>query len=207
MQVRVLLGFTTAADHRLEDTAGAVIKGMTDNSAYTNPPVPLAALQTALAAFSAAIAAQEQGGTAATADKNNKREILVGILRQLAAYVQMNCGNDLAKLLSSGFEAVSASRTQHPLETPRILSLDNGTTGQLLVRVSPIANSKCYELRYATLAGSTLGPWQNGGLYTNSRSMPLNNLTPGTTYQVQVRAIGGTTGYSNWSDPVSHMSM
>ena len=42
---------------------------------------------------------------------------------------------------------------------------------------------------------------------TNSRSMPLNGLTPGTQYQVQVRAIGGSTGYSDWSDTVSHMSM
>lgn len=37
--------------------------------------------------------------------------------------------------------------------------------------------------------------------------MPLNGLTPGTQYQVQVRAIGGSTGYSDWSDSVSHMSM
>ena len=207
MQVRVLLGFTTAADHRLEDTAGAVIKGLTENAAYPSPPVTVAALQTALAAFTSALAAQEQGGTAATADKNNKREILVGLLRQLAAYVQMNCGADLAKLLSSGFEAVSANRSQHPLDTPRILSLDNGSTGQLLVKVSPIANAKCYEVRFATLTGGALGPWQNGGLYTNSRSMPLNNLTPGAMYQVQVRAIGGTTGYSDWSNPVSHMSL
>ena len=51
------------------------------------------------------------------------------------------------------------------------------------------------------------GPWQSGGLFTNSRSMPLNGLTPGTNYTVQVRAIGGSTGYSDWSDPVSHMSL
>ena len=37
--------------------------------------------------------------------------------------------------------------------------------------------------------------------------MPVNGLTPGTNYTFQVRAIGGSTGYSDWSDPVSHMSM
>ena len=30
---------------------------------------------------------------------------------------------------------------------------------------------------------------------------------PGVTYTVQVRGVGGTTGYSDWSDPVSHMAM
>jgi hypothetical protein len=35
----------------------------------------------------------------------------------------------------------------------------------------------------------------------------LTNLTPGGTYSIQGRAIGGSTGYSDWSDPVSHMAM
>lgn len=48
---------------------------------------------------------------------------------------------------------------------------------------------------------------QNGGLFTNSRNMPINALTPGGNYQFQVRAVGGSTGYSDWSDPVSHMSL
>ena len=207
MQLRVLLGFSSAGDHQLEETAGAVIKGLTGNATYPAPPVTPASLQTALTAFTAAIAAREQGGSQATADKSNKRDALIGLLRQMAAYVQMNCGNDMAKLLSSGFDAVSTSRAQTALDAPDILSLDNGNTGQLLIKVTPITNAKAYEVRYAAVAGGTPGAWQGGGLYTNSRSMPLNGLTPGTLYQVQVRAIGGSTGYSDWSDPVSHMSM
>ena len=67
---------------------------------------------------------------------------------------------------------------------------------------------KAYEVRYAALApGGAPGPWQSGGLFTNSRSMPVNNLTPGTNYSFQVRAIGGSTGYSDWCDAVSHMSL
>lgn len=84
----------------------------------------------------------------------------------------------------------------------------DGISGQLIVRVGPVANAKCYELRYALIgAGGTPGPWQDGGLFTNSRSMAINSLTPGGNYQFQVRAVGGSTGYSDWSDPVSHMSL
>jgi fibronectin type III domain protein len=201
-QLRVLLGFTNAPDHSLEETAGAVIAGMTGNAAYPSPPVTIDTLKGALADFTAAIAAQAQGGTQATADKNNKRDVLVGLLRQLAGYVQQNCKNDLATLLSSGFEAVSTSRTQSPLDNPAIVSIDNGNTGQLLVKVTPIANAKCYEVRYC-IAGAQPPQWQSGGLFTNSRSMPVNGLTPGTTYTFRVRAI--STGFSDWSDPVSHM--
>ena len=45
------------------------------------------------------------------------------------------------------------------------------------------------------------------GLFTNFRNMPLNNLAPGTSYQVHVRAIGGSTGYGDWSGSVRHMGM
>lgn len=50
-------------------------------------------------------------------------------------------------------------------------------------------------------------PSLSGGLHTNSRSIPLNALTPGSNYSCQIRAIGGSTGHSDWSNAVSHMSM
>jgi hypothetical protein len=188
-QIRVMLGFTNAPDHQLEDIGGSVIKGMTGNATYPTPPVTPANLQTALTAFTAAIAAQSQGGTAATADKNNKRDAVVGLLRQLAGYVQANCNNDLAKLLTSGFEAVTTSHTQSALGKPAIVSVDNGNSGQLLVKVTPVGNAKCYDVRYAALAaGGAPGAWQSGGFFTNSRIMPINGLTAGTNYSIQVRA-------------------
>jgi hypothetical protein len=76
------------------------------------------------------------------------------------------------------------------------------------VRVTPIKNARTYELQFALMgAGGVPGPWQDGGLHTDSRAIPIDGLTPGQTYMVQVRAIGGSTGHSDWSDPVSHMAV
>ena len=123
--------------------------------------------------------------------------------------VEDNCAGNLATLLSSGFTAVKTSHAQTPLAAPFILCLRNGHTGQLLVKLrKPIAHAKCYEFRYAAIgADGSVGPWQSGGLITSSRALALNGLTPGTSYIVQVRAIGGSTGYSDWSDATSHMSL
>lgn len=207
-QLRVLLGFGNMADHTLEETGQAVHDGMFGRPAYPAPPVMQGTLGTALSDFSQSIAAAKAGGPAATADKNNKRAILIGMLRQLAGYVQANHGNDMAVLLSSGFHAVSMNRAQSALPAPTITDILNGTTGQLLPRVPPIANSNGYEVRFAALgAGGTPGPWQPGGVFSNTRDLAANGLTPGTTYTIQVRAVGGSTQYSDWSDPVSHMSM
>ena len=108
--LRVLLSFGRQTDNQIVESAGAVLTGMTGNKAYPAPPVDLAAVQTALTDFTAAIAAQTQGGTTATAEKDKKRHALVKLLRKLAAYVQASCDDDLPTLLSSGFQAASVRR-------------------------------------------------------------------------------------------------
>ena len=213
---RVLTSFTKATDDSLKVTAGSVLNGLTGNPVFPNPTVSLTTLETAITDFSDALVEQEQGGSMATAAKKNKRETLVRILRRLASYVEDNCDGNLAALLSSGFAAASTSRVQAHLAAPFILRLLNGHTGQLLVKLrKPIANAKCYELRYVVVAplgagqgaDGTPGPWQSGDLCSNSRALALNGLTPGTTYNVQIRAIGGSTGQSDWSPLTSHMSL
>jgi len=204
--LRVLLSFSRQTDNQIVESAGAVLTGMTGNKAYPAPPVDLAVVQTALTDFTAAIAAQTQGGTTATAEKDKKRHALVKLLRKLAAYVQASCDDDLPTLLSSGFQAPPGRRAQSPLTKPVIASVDNGHTTQLLVKVNKIANAKSYEVRSAALGtGGTPGPWQSAGSFTSSRSMTVTGLTPATTYAFQVRAVGGSTGYTDWSDPVAHM--
>jgi hypothetical protein len=42
---------------------------------------------------------------------------------------------------------------------------------------------------------------------TQARRIIVGNLTPGTTYHLQARAIGGSEGFSEWSDPVSRMTI
>ena len=183
---------------------GGIIKGLTDNPAYPNPPIDLKTLQAAVDDLNAALAAQAHGGTAATAEKNNKQEALIKILFKLKHYVEDNCENDLAILLSSGFQAASATRDRSPLANPSILSIDRGNSDELMLKVTPIARAKCYEVRSAAVgAGNVPGPWQQAGIFTSSR-ITIANLVPTTTYMFQVRAVGAA-GNTEWSDPVSHM--
>ena len=87
-----------------------------------------------------------------------------------------------------------------------ILKVSFGNSTELVLRVTPIAHAKCYEVRSAAVdEGNTPGHWQAAGMFTNSRSMTIEGLMPGTTYMFQVRAIGGSTRYSDWSNPVSRM--
>ena len=206
--LRVLLDFVGLPDSALDEFAGGTVTGMTGNAAFPQPPVALSVVQTQQQAFSAAVIAAANGGTSLTAAKNKARAVLVDSLRQNALYVQNSSNNDLATLLTSGYQAASTNHSQSPLAQPVIGDLVNGNTGELVARVKSVTNARTYEARYAVVgAGSTPGPWQSGGLFTSSKSIIITGLTPGTTYAVEVRAIGGSTGYSEWSNAVSHMSL
>jgi hypothetical protein len=202
-QIRVLLGFAQASDHSVEETAGSVLENYYGNPAFPNPVVSQTTLQGALTGFTDAIAATSQGGSAATAIKDDKRQALITFLRVLAADVQTRSENVLATLLSSGFEAVSTNRASTPLDKPSILDILNKVDTQLHLRVSTIRNARNYELRYSSVAGD----WSPPFIFGKAREMIVTNLTPGVLYTFQVRALGGSTGHSDWSDAVSHRSL
>jgi hypothetical protein len=206
LRVRVADGFKKQSAEQLITMAGAVITGLTGNPAFPAPTVDLKAVQAAADDLNAALAAQAHGGTAATAEKNNKQETLIALLRKLKHYVEDNCENDLAVLLSSGFQSAATTRNRSPLANPAILSIDFGNSTELMLKVTPIARAKCYEVRSAAMgSGNVPGSWRNTGLFTNSKAMTIKDLIPGTTYVFQVRAVGGSAGYSDWSNPVSRM--
>jgi hypothetical protein len=156
-----------------------------------------------LETFSDAVTTAVAGGRQLTAVKNQAREALLTLLRQEGSYVQSVAGDDLALLLSSGFEASSKNRTQIPLPQPVIERIDNPQSTMLAITVSLLATGRAYEVRIKHGAND----WTTVGVFTYSRSILVTNLTPGTVYTVQVRGIGGSLGYSDWSDPVSHMAM
>jgi hypothetical protein len=200
---RVSLGFAQDGDNDLFDFSGDVIVGMTGNGAFPTPPVAMAALGTLKGDYEQALNKQEQGGTAATAAKNIAREALVAALRKNANYVEIEASNDLAKLLSSGYKSTSTNRAQTVLDKVQITSIENAQNGELKVRIVTVPNAKGFDGRIKT--GN--GDWSEIQSFANSRSILFKGLTPGTVYTIEVRAVGGSTGAGDWSDPVSHMAM
>jgi len=203
MILRVSFGFARLRDAELDNFALGVSVQMTGNAAFPTPPVTMANFTTARTDFTTRLAAAQSGGPTETAAKNSSRQALIGMLRLLAGYVQITCNNDMTTLLSSGFQAASTNRTQSQLEQPQSLVLKNGVSGQLVASVNPVKNTSLYEGRFKGPTGDWIGSVFSG----DSKHIIFESLTPGLIYTVQVRALGGSTGQSDWSDPSSHMTM
>jgi hypothetical protein len=200
---RVSLRFRRLSNAPLVVFVIHVLECMTGNPAFSNPPVSLAEVAARLAEFQAAMTAATGGGIMLTAARNAAREALLSALYQLASYVRGNALHDGTLLLSSGFEVASKNRAQSQLEQPAVRAIQNVMSGMLLVRVGPLRTARGYQVQIRI--GD--GPWQDAGIFPQARRIELTNLTPGTVYGIRVRAIGGSTGYSDWSMPTAHMSL
>jgi hypothetical protein len=203
INIRVSLAFANKSDDNIIVFAGTVLDKLYSIASFPTPPVPAASLEAAIDAFQAAKWSQVNGGKMATATKNALRTDLTGKLRALALYVQFTSANDLAMLLSSGFETTNMNRTRYPLAKPTILRIANSVSGQSVVTLSSEPVARGSEVRLAEAAeDGTLGEFRPAVFNTNSRKNTLGDLIPGKLYAYQGRLMGGSMMHSEWSDLV-----
>jgi hypothetical protein len=198
----VALSFAGLPYEQLNSFAILVIVCLKTNGLFPNLPVSIAALTALQTAFQNAITAAAQGGSVALAARIEAGDALTAALRQEAAYVQsLAVTLTISQVLSSGFDVVIPNNVQAPLIQP-VFTLDNSMTTQLGVYLTAVPNAKAYQVQFSTGTGA----WQEAGIYPNTKGIVLTNLTPGTIYNVRIRAIGGSTQYSPWSATVSIMA-
>ena len=195
-RIRVSLGFVEFSDGNLSPFAGGVIDELTEHAgSFTALPVSVAGLTTLKSAFDQAMIDMVDAGPSATAAKNAARAALIDGLRKDALYVEIEANNDLALLLSSGYQAASTNRARSPLQQVEVTSVYPAQSGELKVQVKTQRNVKAYEGRIKA-AGSEFGPSIS---FASSRAILFKGLTAGVNYTLQLCAIGGTTGRSDWS--------
>jgi hypothetical protein len=207
--IRVSLGFSRLADLLMLQFAKTLLTKLFGNAGFPAPPVTEAVYAADVLAFEEAKTAQRSKGTQGTVEKDARRATLVERTRELASYVQMVAGNNLELLVSSGFEPVlPAGRTTEPLSAPQIVRLKPGQSGELIATVAAARNVRSYEVEYAEVPMSGGDPaWRSAGVMTNGRRLVVAGLTRAVTYLVRVRAVGGASGYSDWSQPATEMCL
>ena len=201
--VRTSRSFARLPDAALSEFVGGVSAGLA-TPIYSAAPVLPAALDSLKTSLDAAIVDAAQGGTALTAAKNVVRGQVIDALTKDASYVDIAANGDLASLLLSGYQPVSTNRAQITLAPPQVISADHGQTGEIKVRITADSNAKSYVGRIKKATDGDFGPTLS---FQNSRKILFDGLTAGVTYVMQLCAVGGNTGKSDWCEPVSKMAM
>jgi len=205
-KLKVLFDFLRLPSDGLVSRLTQIHDKMAGNPAFSNPPVDLAVFLTAITTYSASVVAALDGSKQVKAIMKKQREGLVKMAEQLGHYVEAASNNDPVTFTSSGFEIRSTARVPTPpLAQPPINSVDQGKSGEMLVNVGPVQNARIYEVEYAPVStGGTSPVWTKMTVATVRKPVPVQDLTPGTTYLFHVRAFG-TPGFTDWSQPVQRM--
>jgi hypothetical protein len=187
--------------------AQAVVMGLTGNEHFTNPPIDLNVFKTAVDAYSASIIEAQDGGKKAITSRNHQGESIKRMLRAIASYVELNCKEDMNIFLTSNLRPRSTARTlAQPLASPKVDTVEQGVSGELLVWIARVHTAKTYEVRYGPLApdGMTPASWLTQTVPNTRTAASLAGLNPGTKYAIQVRAFG-PLGFTEWSDYATRM--
>ncbi len=183
--------------------AREVVMKMTDNPVYPTPSPTLPEMKTAADEAEVAMQEASTGDRIKIAVRNVKNGILTQKLRDIVAYVQGNCGNSEANVISAGLRV---RRTRTPvgmLLTPRNPRLGyTGMTGELLFQVNAVRNKLNYTIQQSETAE---GPYVTIATSSSSRTV-LKGFTPAKQYWIRACA-NGTKGPGPFCPPVSAIAV
>ncbi len=189
---------------------GWIIKCMTGNAAFPKPPVPLAPavppdpdapvdMTTRMNVLDDAIKNAVGGGTIKTGLKN---------AALASAFEGLDANWVLCPDVRTHQPAAAAHfRLSGPEHQPRAVTpghaVHHGHRQRRLHATGRACDSRGQRagLRGADCIGTA--EWKTVKFSTQARTITLTGLTTGTVVQVRVRALGGSTGQSDWSMPGS----
>jgi hypothetical protein len=203
-KIKAVLNFTKLSDADFQVRLYAVHDGMKGNAAYPSPNVDLDKFKADIDSYGTLMTDALDGGTKAKSALRKQRALLEKEVTLLGHYVEATCNNDAAVFDTSGFQQKVTVRTSpQPLSGASFQYIDRGAnSGQVLLKPTTISGAMSYDVRYAAVgAGGTLGAWTLLTL-TSPKVATISGLTPGTSYQFQIRALG-KLGYTDYSESMT----
>src|SRR5881397_806455 len=93
-KIKPLDGFSNVSDADVVSRCTNILTSMTANPHSPNPPVDLAALNTAIDTFAELIAQALDVSKKVIAEKNKQREVVIKMVRLLGRYVEVTANGD-----------------------------------------------------------------------------------------------------------------
>src|SRR5438552_12304182 len=136
-KIKAKLAFHSVSDADAQQQFLAVLKGMKNNPALTNPPVDMATYEKGVDSFGTLLTDAQDGGKKAISAKDKQRLAVIKMYTDLGHYVQSACNDDPAIFNTSCFIAVVRTRTESAsLAGSSFQWIDRGpNSGEIAVKI------------------------------------------------------------------------
>ncbi len=203
VNITVKLGYSRLTPAALVEKGRNHVEKLTGNASFTLPAGFLTSLTDACDALEAAnFQVLSNGGRTDTLLRNERVADLKLLIKEAAGYVQAQCGDDVEKVNSAGFEVKRAPQPAGIPVAPQDLRVEQTSLpGQLKVRWEGVP-ARIYYVVWVTTGDPTLEEGWTLLVQTTKNSHLITGLLEGKTYSYRVNAVG-TAGAGPVSDYAS----
>lgn len=152
----IVTSFGRYSDTELMIKAQVIVEKMKDNVYFIDPDPAIVDIESALAAFEAAITYAKEGNKLQLLDRKSKRLTLVNLLVSLSLYVKLKAKDNGQALASSGFTMRKTPEPVGILSKPQNFKVEPGYAGTIKISLKTIQGAKAYLYEYRKKG------WMNG---------------------------------------------
>ncbi|PZQ98792.1 MAG: hypothetical protein DI539_29045, partial [Flavobacterium psychrophilum] len=187
---RVKFDYSKLTDSELLAFSQAVVIAMTASASFFPTPNPtVTALNTAVVDYGTVLGIAATRDKTAITTKNEKKEKVVLMLADMAAYVNNIASGDEAKLSASGFDIVKQAETNPPIDIPKNMLVQAGlNSGEMVLSIDRVQGALSYNFQITPDPLTPESVWETQP--TSRRKYLFQNLEVGKTYWFRVAAIG-----------------
>jgi Fibronectin type III domain len=206
--IKAIVNFRRMGPEIVVSTSDAIQAHFDKNPNATAPlPVDLPTVKSATDLLRQKITAAAEGGKTAVSEKNDQKQVVAGLLEQLAHYAEANSKGDLTTFLSFGFTPKASTKKKTAPASESIRKIVPGKkSGEFEASLMPFPDAGSYEVQWAPVgAGGAPGAWTSKAFTNIKHAVLITGFTPGTTYVFQARAVTNT-GHSDWSESITRIA-
>jgi hypothetical protein len=187
--------------------ARQIVTGLMGNPGFTTPHPALSQIMTAADDVETAVTDLQTARQAVATKQSvqqDKLDILGGLLRQSAAYIESIAGKDETLIISTGLSVRSTTTSTPTVTTPASLTASTGEhEGEIRLSWGKVKSAKSYIIERSP-DPPTNTSWTHAAVSPKA-SVSISGLTSGTRYWFRVAAVMAG-GQSGWSDPATKIA-
>jgi hypothetical protein len=188
MKAKALFNFGKKSDSFIVMLITLVIKMMTGNNYFLSPSPTLPALQVALNEFTEALKNSGTRTIGTSAIKNQKREILLDLVKELIHYANYTAKGNLAMLETTGLPVSSGIPMKRSLEKIDAFTARHGRNSGDITLSIKATNARAAMFSYTPYPATSESTWKSHSCMKLTST--ISNFTPGQRMCFQAKALG-----------------